>query len=147
MLRPNERKKIIEEEDAKPIEKAQEGHARIIKLNEPKKKKSSVAQLEATQSPPARATLVGHHWEIVPNASPKFSVPATPTVAAPASEQHRPALRELVKQKIRELEFKVASFSHPLQDLSQKRKLHGIPRQKPPLTKNGKTSKTKVFGM
>ena len=31
-----------------------------------------------------------------------------PKVAAPAAEMHRPALRELVKEKIRELEFKVA---------------------------------------
>ena len=37
-----------------------------------------------------------------------FSVPAMPKVAAPATEMHRPALRELVKEKIRELEFRVA---------------------------------------
>ena len=29
-------------------------------------------------------------------------------MASPASEMHRPALRELVKEKIREIEFKVA---------------------------------------
>ena len=74
----------------------------------PKKKKSIVAQLEATPCPPAKATLVGDHWEIIPHTSPKFSVPAMPKVAAPAAEMHRPALRELVQEKIRELEFKVA---------------------------------------
>ena len=31
-----------------------------------------------------------------------------PKVAAPAVEEHRPKLRELVKEKIKELEFKVA---------------------------------------
>ena len=38
----------------------------------------------------------------------KFSVPAMPNNAAPAVEEHRPKLRELVKEKIKELEFKVA---------------------------------------
>ena len=74
----------------------------------PKKKKSTVAQLEATPCPPAKAALVGDQWEIIPHASPKLSVPAMPKVAARATEMHRPALRELVKEKIREPEFKVA---------------------------------------
>ena len=87
------RKKIIEKEDAKMITKAQEGKP---------------ASLCGNSKPSAKATLVGDHREIMPNASPKSSIPAMPKVAAPASEQHRPALRELVKQKIRELEFKVA---------------------------------------
>ena len=66
------------------------------------------ASVCGNSKPSAKATLVGDHREIMPNASPKSSIPAMPKVAAPASEQHRPALRELVKQKIRELEFKVA---------------------------------------
>ena len=37
-----------------------------------------------------------------------FSMPAMPKTAAPAVEEHRPKLRELVKGKIKELEFKVA---------------------------------------
>ena len=46
--------------------------------------------------------------EIIPPASPKISVPAMPQVAAPAVERHRPKLRGLVKEKIKELEFEVA---------------------------------------
>ena len=110
MLGSNERKQIIEEEEAKAIKKAQEEakSAPSSGSKGPKKKKSTVAQLEATPRPSAKATLIGDHWEIVPHASPKFSVPAMPKMAAPATEMHRPALRELIKEKIRETEFKVA---------------------------------------
>ena len=58
MLRTNERKKIIEEEDAKLIAKAQEGKPTLSISKSAKKKKSSVAQLEATQSPLSKATLI-----------------------------------------------------------------------------------------
>ena len=74
-----------------------------------KGKKSTVATLEATQSLSARAKLVGEAWEIIPENSPKFSVPAMPKDRnSPQLRVHRPQLRELVKQKIKELEFKVA---------------------------------------
>ena len=114
MLGSNERKQIIAEEEAKALAEAQGGTSAPSSASKPpsaksvKKKKSSVAQLEATQSPPAKAKLVGDQWEIIPEASPKFSVPAMPKMAAPAVEEHRPKLRELVKQKIKELEFKNA---------------------------------------
>ena len=107
MLGSNERKKIIEEEDAKALAEAQGGKSAPSGLKS-KRRKSSIAQLEATQNSPATAKLVGDKWEIIPPASPKFSVPAMPKVAAPAVEEHRPKLRELVKEKIKELEFKVA---------------------------------------
>ena len=106
-IRSNERKRIIEEEDAKALAEAQRGKSAPSGLKS-RKKKSSVAQLEATQSSPATAKLVGDTWEIIPPASSKFSMPAMPEVAAPAVEEHRPKLRELVKEKIKELEFKVA---------------------------------------
>ena len=107
MIGSNERKKIIEEEDAKALAEAQGGKSAPSGIKS-KKKKSSVAQREATQSLPATAKLVGDTWEIILPASPKFAVPAMPKVAAPAVEEHRLKLRELVKQKIKELEFKVA---------------------------------------
>ena len=150
MLGSNERKKIIEEEDAKVIAKAQEEgkSAPSSSAKGPKKKKSTAAQLEATPCPPAKATLVGDHWEITPNASPKFSVPAMPKVAALAAEIHRPTLRELVKEKISELEFKVAiELFASVARLVSKKKLHGIPKQKPLSTKNGTISGTRVFGV
>ena len=73
----NERKKIIEEEDAKALAEAQGGKSAPSGLKS-KKKKSSPAQLEATQCSPAKAKLVGDKWEIIPAASQKFSVPAMP---------------------------------------------------------------------
>ena len=80
MLGSNERKQIIEEEEAKAIKKAQEEGKSATSSGSkgPKKKKSTVAQLEAIPCPPAKATLVDDHWEIIPHASPKFSVPAMP---------------------------------------------------------------------
>ena len=54
-----ERKKIIEEEDAKALAEAQEGKSGPSGAKSSRKKKSLVARLEATQSPPAAAKLVG----------------------------------------------------------------------------------------
>ena len=83
MLGSNERRQIIEEEDAKAIAEAQEGKpASSSGTKGKKKKKASSARLEATQCPPAKAKLVGDTWEIIPAASQKFSVPAMPKVAA-----------------------------------------------------------------
>ena len=66
----------------------------------------------------------------------------------PAVEEHRPKLRELVKEKIKELEFKVApELSLQLLGLYQKMRLPATPRLRPPLTRSGKTSETRVFGM
>ena len=143
-------RKSLRKKDAKVIAKAQEEgkSAPSSSAKGPKKKKSTVAQLEATPCPPAKAALVGDHWEIIPHASPKLSVPAMPKVAARATEMHRPALRELVKEKIRELEFKVAiELFASVARLVSKKKLHGIPKQKPLSTKNGTISGTRVFGV
>ena len=107
MLGPQERKAIIEEE-AKAKAKKQEDKPEPSSGSKSKKKKASLARLEATQCPPAKARLVGNTWEIIPADSQKFSVPAMPKAAAPATIEHRPQLRELVKEKIKELEFKVA---------------------------------------
>ena len=149
MLGSNERKKIIEEEDAKVIAKAQEGKSESSSSSKgPKKKKSIAAQLAATQSSPAKATLFGDHWEIIPNASPKFSVPAMPKVAAPASELHRPALREFVKEKIRELEFKVAiELFASVARLVSEEEIARNPKAKAALDKKWENPKTRVFGM
>ena len=113
------------------------GQVSTIWLEGYKKKKSSPAQLEATQCSRAKATLVGDRWEIIPAASQKFSVPAMPKVSVPAVEEHRAKLRELVREKIKELEFKVA-----LELFASVARL-----VKPPLTKSGKTSEIRVFGM
>ena len=73
-----------------------------------------------------------------------------PKVAAPAAEMHRPALRELVKEKIRELEFKVAiELFTSVARLVSKEEVARNPKAKatPLLTKNGAISGTRVFGM
>ena len=151
MLGSNERKKIIEEEDAKSDRKGtRRGQVcSIIERKGSKEKKSTVAQLEATPSPPAKTILVGDRWETIPHAAPKFSVPAMPKVTAPATEMHRPALRELVKEKIREIEFKVAIelFTSVARLVSKEEVARNAKAKKPLLTKNGTISGTRVFGM
>jgi hypothetical protein len=71
-----------------------------------------------------------------------------PKVAAPAVEEHRPKLRELVKEKIKELEFEVAlELFASVARLVSKDEIPATPRQKLPLTRSGKTSGLRVFGM
>ena len=146
MLGSNERKQIIEEEDAKAVAEAQGGKP-APSGSKGKKKKASSARLEVPQCSPAKAKLVGDTWEIIPAAS-QFSVPAMPKVAAPAVEEHRQTLRELVKEKIKELEFEVAlELFASVARLVSKDEIPAAPRQKLPLTRSGKTSGLRVFGM
>jgi len=147
MLGSNERKQIIEEEDAKAVAEAQGGKP-APSGSKGKKKKASSARLEVPQCSPAKAKLVGDTWEIIPAASQQFSVPAMPKVAAPAVEEHRPTLRELVKEKIKELEFEVAlELFASVARLVSKDEIPAAPRQKLPLTRSEKTSGLRVFGM
>ena len=144
-LESNERKKIIEEEDAKALAEAQGGKSAPSGLKG-KKKKSSPAQLEATQCSPAKAILVGDKWEIIPAASKNFSVPAMPNNAAPAVEEHRPKLRELVKEKIKELEFKVAlELFASVARLVSKDEIARNPKAKAALDKEWENLRTKGF--
>ena len=144
MLGSNERKQIIEEEDAKAIAEAQEGKPASSSGIKGKKKKASTARLEVTQCPPAKAKLVGNTWEIIPAISQKFSVPAMPKAAAPAVEEHRPKLRELVKEKIKELEFKVAlELFASVARLVSKDEIASNPKAKAALDKEWENLRTK----
>ena len=147
MLGSNERKQIIEEEDAKAIAEAQEGKpASSSGTKGKKKKKASTARLEVTQGPPAKAKLVGNTWEIIPAVSQKFSVPAMPNLkaAVPAVEEHRPKLRELVKEKIKEFEFKVAlELFASVARLVSKDEIASNPKAKAALDKEWENLRTK----
>ena len=57
-------------------------------------------------SPSGEPTVI--QWEVFPKDRPKFCVPAMPKAAPAKAELHRPELREMIKNKIKELEFKVA---------------------------------------
>ena len=75
----------------------------------PKKKKSAVAtarKLRLSPSPSGEPEVA--QWEVIPKDRPKFCVPAMPKAAPAKAELHRPELREMIKRKIQELEFKVA---------------------------------------
>ena len=143
MLGSNDKKKIIEEKNAKALAEAQGGKSAPSSIKS-RKKKSSAARLEATQSSLTTAKPVGETWEIIPPASPKFSVPAMPKVAAPAVEERRPKLRELAKQMIKELEFKNAlELFASVARLVSKDEIASNPKAKAALDKEWENLRTK----
>ena len=71
-----------------------------------------------------------------------------PKVAAPATIEHRPRIRELVREKIKELEFKVAlELFASVARLVSKDEIASNPRPRPPLIRSGIISVIRVFGM
>ena len=143
MLGPNERRQIIEEEDAKAIAEAQGGKSAPSGLKG-KRKRSSPAQLEVTQCSPARATLVGVRWESIAATSQKLSAPAMPEAVAPAVEERRPKLFELVREKIKELEFKAAlELFASVARLVSKNEIVRNPKAKAALDKEWENHRTK----
>ena len=65
-----------------------------------------------------------------------------------AIEEHRPKFRELVKEKIKELEFENAfELFASVASNPKEMKLPATPKQKLPLIKNGMTVEIRVFGM
>jgi hypothetical protein len=70
-------------------------------------------------------------------------MPAMPKTAVPAVEEHRPKLRELVKEKIKELEIKVAlELFASVARLVSKDEIARNPKAKAALDKE-----PRVFGM
>jgi hypothetical protein len=95
MLSPKDRQKFIDEE----TEKMARGSGGASSSSAPKgskKRKSAVATARKLRE------------NLSPKDRPKFCVPAMPKAAPAKAELHRPELREMIKQKIQELEFKVA---------------------------------------
>ena len=71
-------------------------------------------------------------------------MPAMPKTAVPAVEEHRPKLRELVKEKIKELEFKVAlELFASVARLVSKDEIACNPKAKAALDKEGENLRTK----
>ena len=97
MLSPKDREKLIAEE----AEKVAGG--------------GSASSSSATKGPklrvnpsPSGEPETAQCWEVIPTNRTNFCVPAVPKVASAKAESYRPELREMIKQKIQELEFKVA---------------------------------------
>ena len=109
MLGPKKRKELIEEENAK-LKAAAEGGDKASSSSsaKPAEKKASVAKPRLPERPFTKATAKHGHWEVIPEDRPRFSVPAMPKAPESYTEEHRSTLRELVKQKIGELEFQNA---------------------------------------
>ena len=84
----------------------------IIKLchkgSEEKEKYRSNCEEASGNPSPSGEPGTAQCWAVIPTDRPKFCVPAMPKVAQAKAELHRPELREMIKQKIQELEFKVA---------------------------------------
>ena len=120
MFSPKEREKLVAEEAEKIAGGSGSGaapsssSAKACKKKKKKKKPepATVArQLRVNPSlsgGPRPQHFAGDSWEVIPEGRPRFCVPAMPKAAPAKAELHRPELRELIKNKIRELEFKVA---------------------------------------
>ena len=108
MLSPKDGQKLIDEE-AEKMAVGSGGAASSSAPKGPKKKKSAVAtarKIRLSPSPSGEPEVA--QWEVIPKDRPKFCVPAMPKAAPAKAELHRPELREMIKRKIQELEFKVA---------------------------------------
>ena len=113
MLSPKEREMLVAEEAAKFAGSSGSGAPSSSSAKASKRKKkpepATVAkQLRVNPSPSGDPTTAAVCWEVIPEGRPKFCVPAMPKAVPAKAELHRPELRELIKNKIRELEFKVA---------------------------------------
>ena len=91
MLSPKDREKLIAEEAEKTAGGGSAASARKLRVNPSPSGEPETAQ-----------------WEVIPTDRPKFCDPAMPKAAPAKAELHRPELREMLKQTIQELEFKVA---------------------------------------
>ena len=132
MLSPKEREKLAAEEAAKFAGSSGSG---APSTSSAKPEPATVAkQLRVNRSPSGEPMTAAVCWEVIPEGRPKFCVPAMPKAAPAKAELHRPELRELIKNKIRELEFKVALelFGAVARLVFLRMKLQRIPKQKQP---------------
>ena len=113
MLSPKEREKLVAEEAEKFAGSSGSGAPSSSSAKASKKKKkpepATVArQLRVNPNLSGEPKTAAVCWEVIPEGRPRFCVPAMPKAAPAKAELHRPELRELIKNKIRELEFNVA---------------------------------------
>ena len=112
MLGPKARQKIIDEEKAKKQASGEGGgessSSSAPKSADRKPKKASAAMPRLPERPRTRVHAQEGQWEVVPEDRPRFCVPAMPKAPESQTDEHRLSLRELIKQKIKELEFQNA---------------------------------------
>ena len=144
MLSPKDRQKLVEEE-AEKMAVGSGGAASSSASKGPKKKKGAVAtarKLRVNPSPSGEPTV--SQWEVVPKDRPKFCVPAMPKAVPAKAELHRPELREMIKNKIAELEFKVAlELFSAVARLVPKDEVRRNPKAKAALDKEWENLRTK----
>ena len=103
---------------------------------------ATARKLRLSPSPSSEPTVV--QWEVIPKDRPKFCVPAMPKAAPAKAELHRPELREMIKRKIQELEFKVAlELFSAVARLVPKDEVRKNPKAKAALDKGWENVRTK----
>ena len=109
MLSPKDREKLIVEEADKMSGSGSASSSAATRGSKKKKKETAASARKFPVNPsPSGEPVSAESWEIIPVDRPKFCVPAMPKAAPAKAELHRPELREMIKRKIQELEFKVA---------------------------------------
>ena len=144
MLSPKERALLASEEQSKPTGGGSSASGSATKGSAKKPKPATTAKrLHVKCSPSGEQSA--NVWEVIPEDRPKFCVPAMPKKATPAkAELHRPELRELIKNKIKELEFKVAlELFGAVARLVPKDEVRNNPKAKAALDKEWENLRTK----
>ena len=108
MLSPKDREKLIVEEADKMSGSGSASSSAATRGSKKKKETAASARKFPVNPSPSGEPVSAESWEIIPVDRPKFCVPAMPKAAPAKAELHRPELREMIKRKIQELEFKVA---------------------------------------
>ena len=111
MLSPKKRAKLAAKEEAKVTGSGSSASGSAAKGSAKRPKPATTAKrLRVNPGPnPSGEQDANVCWEAIPEDRPKFCVPAIPKKAMPAkAELHRPELREPIKNKIKDFEFKVA---------------------------------------
>ena len=132
MLSPKDREKLIVEEADKMSGNGSASSSAATRGSKKKKETAASARKLPVNPSPSGEPVSAESSEIIPVDRPKFCVPAMRKAAPAKDELHRPELREMIKRKIQELEFKVALEEYVLSHVCfQKMKPERIPRQTP----------------
>lgn len=145
MIGPKERQKIIDEREGKATGTHSEGGSSSSKAVP---KATAARKQGGILSPlPTGCTVAqSDKWEAVPlpKGQARFQAPAMPVIKDPNNEPHRLSLREMAKEKIQELEFKVAlELFGSVARLVSKDEVARNPKAKAALDKEWNNLKTK----
>ena len=138
MLDPKSRKQIIREEEEKAKASSSGG------ASSSESKRATVAKLASKRCPDKDGILGVGTWEVIPENGERFAVPAMPIKHENEQEEHRLPLRQLVEQRIKQIEFQqVFEFFAVVARLVSKEEIANNPKARAALDKEWENLRTK----